>query len=139
VLTTQHLSTTKVATNFANKGGRLQTKATEFSLVLVAATWCTCDGVMSETLTRYKCTPDCSCSQSSNDCVCESTVAWAVIFFHLKSVCLGAWPLDTRYQYFFLSTEHLQLQPLNNILSDERMSLSCTIAAGLCQCSHSWV
>jgi hypothetical protein len=53
-----------------------------------------------------------------------------------QSVPLGAKPLENHGQYFF-STEHLRLQSLCNIRSDERMRLSFTIAAGPRQCSHS--
>jgi hypothetical protein len=47
-------------------------------------------------------------------------------------------PWDTRPVIFF-PTEHLRLQSLCNILSDERMGLSFTITAGPHQCSPSRV
>jgi hypothetical protein len=51
---------------------------------------------------------------------------------YCQSVRVGAKPLETHDQYYF-STEHLQLWFLCNILSDWRMGLSFTIAAGLRQ------
>jgi hypothetical protein len=62
-----------------------------------------------------------------------------------QSVHLGAKPLEAHDLYFF-PTEHLRLYSLRNILSNERMGRSFTIAAGPRQrihCSfrvqrHSW-
>jgi hypothetical protein len=51
----------------------------------------------------------------------------------------GAKYLETHDKYFLFSTEHLRLQSLCNILSDEKMGLSFTIAAGTRQRSHSRV
>jgi hypothetical protein len=45
---------------------------------------------------------------------------------------------DSRPAFSF-SAEHLRLQSLCNILSDERVGLSVTIAAGPRQCSHSLI
>jgi hypothetical protein len=56
-----------------------------------------------------------------------------------QSVCLGAEPFETHGQNFCFSFEHLRSQFLCNILSDERMGLSFTIAAGLRQRSYSQV
>jgi hypothetical protein len=47
-------------------------------------------------------------------------------------------PCDRRQEIYF-PTEHLRLYSLCNILSDEGMGLSFTIAAGPRQLSHSWV
>jgi hypothetical protein len=55
-----------------------------------------------------------------------------------KSFRLGDKPLETHDHPFF-PTEHLRLLSLRNILSDERMGLSFTIAAGPRQSSHSQV
>jgi hypothetical protein len=55
-----------------------------------------------------------------------------------QSARLAAKPLETRDKSF-LSTEHLRLQSLCNILSGERMGLSFTIAADPRQLSHSRV
>jgi hypothetical protein len=54
-----------------------------------------------------------------------------------QSVRLDDKPLETHDLHFL--TEHLLSQSLCNILSDERMGLSITIAAGLRQSSHSQV
>jgi hypothetical protein len=56
-----------------------------------------------------------------------------------QSVRLGAEPFETYGQNFFFSTEHLWSQSLYDILSDERMGLSFTIAAGPHQRIHSRV
>jgi hypothetical protein len=58
---------------------------------------------------------------------------------YLQSVRLGVKPLETCDQLFYFQTEHLWLQSLRNILSDERMGLSFTIAVGPHQRSHSQV
>jgi hypothetical protein len=52
-----------------------------------------------------------------------------------QSVHLGVKPLETHDQSIYFSTEHLRF--LRNILSDDRMDLSFTIAAGPRQSSHS--
>jgi hypothetical protein len=76
-----------------------------------------------------------------NDSVCTAECLLRVrvrvtlrLTVYRKSVCLGFRPLETHDQYFFLN-EHLRLESLCNILSDERMSLSFIIAGG--QRSHS--
>jgi hypothetical protein len=56
-----------------------------------------------------------------------------------KTVRLGDKPLETHDQNFYFPTEHLPLESLCNILSDERMGLSFTIAAGPRQRSHSQI
>jgi hypothetical protein len=56
-----------------------------------------------------------------------------------QSVRLGDKPLETHDQQFYFLTEHLQLQYLRNILSDERIDLPFKIAAGPRQRSHSQV
>jgi hypothetical protein len=56
-----------------------------------------------------------------------------------QSVHLGNKPLETANQNLYFATEHLRLQSLCRILSDERMRLSFTISAGLRQRSHSQV
>jgi hypothetical protein len=56
-----------------------------------------------------------------------------------QSVGLGSEPLETHDKQFYFPTEHLRLQSLCNILSDEMMGLSFTIAAGPRQRSHSQV
>jgi hypothetical protein len=63
---------------------------------------------------------------------------WRTVY--RKSFRLCTKSLETHDQYFF-STEHLLLKSLRNICSDERMSLSFTIAAGPRHGSHSrvWV
>jgi hypothetical protein len=48
-------------------------------------------------------------------------------------------PLRTRTRTFYFPTEHLRLQSLCKILSDERMSLSFTIATGPRQRSYSQI
>jgi hypothetical protein len=55
-----------------------------------------------------------------------------------QSVRLGDRPLEIHGQFFF-PTEHLRLKSSGNILSDERMGLSFTIAASSRQRSHSQV
>jgi hypothetical protein len=55
-----------------------------------------------------------------------------------QSVHLGDKPLKAHDQYFF-PTEHLLLQSFCNILSDERMVLSFTIASGPRERIHSRV
>jgi hypothetical protein len=55
---------------------------------------------------------------------------------YCQSVRLGAEPHETHGQNFFFSTEHLWSYSLYNILSDERMGLSFTIAAGPHQRIH---
>jgi hypothetical protein len=57
---------------------------------------------------------------------------------YCQSVPLGGKPLETHDQYFF-STEHLRSYSLCNILSEKRMGLSFTIAAGPRQRSYSRV
>jgi hypothetical protein len=56
-----------------------------------------------------------------------------------KSVRLGDKSLETHDQYFCFPTEHLRFDSLCNMLSDERVGLSFTIAAGPRQLSHSQV
>jgi hypothetical protein len=56
-----------------------------------------------------------------------------------QSVRLGDKPLEIQDQNFYFPTEHLRLLCLCNILSDETMGLSFTIAAGPRQRSHSQV
>jgi hypothetical protein len=56
-----------------------------------------------------------------------------------QSVRLGDTPLETHDLDLYFLTEHLRLQSLCNILSNERMGLSFAIAAGPRQCSHSQV
>jgi hypothetical protein len=56
-----------------------------------------------------------------------------------QSVRLGDKSLETHDLQFYFSSECLQLSSLCNILSDERMGLSFTIAAGPRQRSHSQV
>jgi hypothetical protein len=53
-----------------------------------------------------------------------------------QSVRLSPKPLETHDQQSFFSTEHLRSYSLCNILSDEKLDLSFTIAAGLRQRSH---
>jgi hypothetical protein len=53
------------------------------------------------------------------------------------SVRLGDKPLETHDQYSCFPTEHLRLQSLCNILSDERLGLPFTTAAVPRQRSHS--
>jgi hypothetical protein len=48
-----------------------------------------------------------------------------------QSVRLGDKLLETHYQNFYFSTEHLRLQFLCNILSDEEIGLSLQLLLGL--------
>jgi hypothetical protein len=63
--------------------------------------------------------------------VCQSYVR--------QSLRLGDKQLETHDHRFYFPTEHPRLWSLYNILSDERMSLSFTIAAGPRPRSHSQV
>jgi hypothetical protein len=56
-----------------------------------------------------------------------------------QSVRLGDKSLETHDQCFIFSTDNLRSESLWNILSDERMGLSFTTAAGPRQRSHSQV
>jgi hypothetical protein len=68
--------------------------------------------------------------ENKDDCVVRVRVRVTLrLAVYRQSVRLGDKPLETHDKYFF-STEHLGLQSLCNILSDMRMGLSFTIAAG---------
>jgi hypothetical protein len=69
----------------------------------------------------------------------QSQIYITTAVYH-QTVRIGAKPLEDHDQRFsFFATELLRSQSLCNILSDERMSLSFTIAAGSRQRSHSRV
>jgi hypothetical protein len=56
---------------------------------------------------------------------------------YCQPIRLGDKPLETHDKYFYFPTEHFRLQSFCNILSDERMGLSFTIAANPRQRRHS--
>jgi hypothetical protein len=58
---------------------------------------------------------------------------------YCPSVRPGDKSFETHDQKFYFTIEHLRLVSLCNILSDERMGLSLTIAAGPRQRSHSQI
>jgi hypothetical protein len=71
-------------------------------------------------------------------CQSQSQVALRLALYR-QSVRLGNKPLRPTINIFYFPTEHLRLLSLCNILSDERMGLSFTIAIGPRQRSHSQV